>query len=491
MMMDEIKANEAGFVALISQRLGLTIRHQTSEMYRSIAEACEKFSCTPTEYLQQLRVCPADSPLLEHLVLGVTIGETYFFRDKHQITLLREKILPDLIERKRSENNLSLRIWSAGCSSGEEIYTIAMLLNDLLPDLVLWTVKLIATDINTKSLKKALSGKYTEWSMRSIPDYYKKRYFTFSKNEYTLANEIRQTVDFFYLNLNEDTYPSIFNNTNAQDLIICRNVLIYFNQISIGQIMKRMHACLVPEGYLLLGASDPVPTSDNDMFSLQQGILTKTNPQSLALPAYKAVEKVPRQSTLNTRPQVKPSITAKPTVVPAKIEQSSDSLRQQLQQLQNENRWEEILLEINKHALISGNSDAFQDLQATAYANLGQLDLALTLCKASLAHDATNKFTWLTYSLILSELNQFAAAEEALRKVLFLDRQFVVGHFQLGLLLLRNKEIKQGLKSIYNALNITQQESQEKIVPGSQGLTYGVFAEILKHEIELYERKLS
>lgn len=492
-LQEEIKKYEGEFISLIHRRLGIMVHHQIREMYKAIADACLKFHCQPAAYLTELNHCPEDSPWLEHLILRITIGETYFFRDKNQMKMLQETILPGIIKNKRENNNLSLRIWSAGCSSGEELYTIIMMLYHLLPDLSKWTLNLIGTDINTKQLQKAISGNYTEWSMRSIADYYKQRYFTYQKNEYLLAPDIKTLANFFYLNLNEDNYPSIFNGTNSQDLIVCRNVLIYFNADSILHIMKKMNASLMPGGYLLLGASDPINQAEiKNMYSYSHGALLKSR-----------CEESPKHET---KPSFTSNIAAPPKVLPPMLKKKYTptahidfkvakpekynlrELQQKATKLMAEFHWKEVLELINHHEQCAGQiTNELLNIQALAYANLGQLKQALQSCTQSLALNPTDKFSYITYSLILTELNKLVESETALRNALFLDHQFVIGHFQLGLLLLRKKLIAQGLKCLRNALTIASKEDERKLVPGCQDMSYGHFTEILKHEIAVHE----
>jgi len=117
-----IQICENDFIQIIKNRLGIVIKkHQLSDMHKVILQACLKFHCMPEKYLEILLNCRDDSPYIEYLVVGVTIGETYFFRDAHQMTLLQEVVLPSLIKMKREQKNLTLRIWSAGCATGEEI----------------------------------------------------------------------------------------------------------------------------------------------------------------------------------------------------------------------------------------------------------------------------------------------------------------------------------------------------------------------------------
>lgn len=474
------------FLHFIQARLGIEIHeHQAKELHKTILEACQKFNCSPEEYFSLLKNCSENSPLLEHLVIGITIGETYFFRDKHQMQLLQETVLLNLIKAKREQGNLSLRIWSAGSSSGEEIYTIAMLLNEMLPDKDAWTLQLRGTDINTIALQKAIAGRYSEWSMRSISDYFKKRYFKEEKNQYVLLPFIRDLVSFEYLNLNDDTYPSIFNGTNAQDLILCRNVLIYFSEESIKRLMKKLSASLVEGGYLLLGASDPILITDTPLiFHYQLGTL-------LSRPHAESV--LPTPVISRTEPiEIK---KLKPISIPKKMtrpiaEKKLSSLMTKhdaITALLNETKWQEALVAIETCQLSEPKSVFLLSAKATVLANLGKINQARELCEESLKLDATHIQTHFMYAMILVELNRVKEAEAALRKTLFLDHQFVVGHFQLGLLLLRNKQTEAGLKSLQNALAIVKTKPSSQPIPGFQTLRYERLAEILEHEIELYQ----
>jgi chemotaxis protein methyltransferase CheR len=261
---------ESDFIKLIHNRFGLVIHlDQAGALTHTLKEACRQFHCTPEEYYLKLQECPSTSPLLTFLIAGITVGESYFFRDKHQMQLLEKILLPRLLQKK---DNFSLRIWSAGCSSGEEIYTIALMLNEM--HLPKWDIQLLGTDINRKALEKAKQGIYNEWSMRSMDNYYKERYFTKKDNSYELSLAIRQRVKFDYQNLMDSNYPSILNGTNDQDLILCRNVFIYFDDEVNRRIIKKLSACLVKGGYFLFGASDPIMIHENQLvFHHEEGAI--------------------------------------------------------------------------------------------------------------------------------------------------------------------------------------------------------------------------
>jgi len=445
------------FLTFIRNRLGILVRdYHIDDLKKLILKASEKFNCEPSDYLEILQQCDDTSPLLEHLIAGVTIGETFFFRDARQIALLREKILPKLFEKKREENTLSLRIWSAGCASGEELYTIAMLLCEMLPDLSSWTFHLLGTDINTAVLSKAISGIYGEWSMRAIPELFKKKYFRREKNHYHIDEKICNMATFSWLNLNDDSYPSMFNSTCAQDLILCRNVLIYFDSRHIAKLMKKLDASLVEGGFLMLGASDPISLSDTNL------------------------QMVNKESTLYFHtliPQpIKPEKNQKnveklfPTIIPVIAKKSEKSLTNPV-------------TETKKSIPISAPHE-----EVLALANIGKLEEAAGLCETLLPKYPTSSELYFMLGLIRAETNHLNDALTALRKSIFLDQNFVVGHFQMGLLLFRMQKHEAGLKSLRNAFVIASAKNAREKVRGCDNLDYGHLTEILRNEIELHAK---
>src|SRR5262245_20228366 len=153
----------------------------------------------------------------QRLLYHLAIGETYFFRD---IDALRERVLPRLIARRRTDGSRTLRIWSAGCATGEEPYTIAILLCELIDDVEAWKITILGTDINLEAINFARRGLYTQWSVRSVlPE---NPYLRPRGNRWQISDQIRRMVDFRYLNL-IDNHIGLAN----ADLVVCRNVLYY------------------------------------------------------------------------------------------------------------------------------------------------------------------------------------------------------------------------------------------------------------------------
>ncbi|HWK26686.1 MAG TPA: CheR family methyltransferase [Solirubrobacter sp.] len=177
------------------------------------------------------------------LIHALTVRESYFFRDAP----LFERILHELVERRRAEGDLRLTVWSAGCATGEEPYSLAMLLDRLLGDVAAWQVAILATDVDVAALETAARGAYTEWALRATPAWARARYFD---ERLTLARRIRERVTFVPLNLAADPYLGAF------DLIVCRNVLMYFTERARRATVERLAAAVSPGGRLALSPLD-------------------------------------------------------------------------------------------------------------------------------------------------------------------------------------------------------------------------------------------
>ena len=182
---------------------------------------------------------------------NLTTGETYFFRDKKNYDILEKNIIPELLSA-RSGSDQRFRIWSAGCCTGEEPYSIAISLCRTIPDLKNWNITLLASDINQRFLNRGKEGVYTEWSFRNVNPQLKKRYFkTKKETEYEILSSIKNMVTFSCLNLTEDNYPSLDNNTTAMDIIFCRNVLMYFPPKVREQVVHKLYLSLADGGWLI------------------------------------------------------------------------------------------------------------------------------------------------------------------------------------------------------------------------------------------------
>lgn len=191
---------------------------------------------------------------LPRLINAVTINETFFFRNPPQFEVLEQEILPAVVEQRMKEGRRRVRIWSAACSTGDEPYTLAILLRErLLPKYPGVQFEIVGTDINTEVLATARAGVYGPYAVRSVPPAYLARYFETDGERYTLAPEIRRMVSFQQVNLVDRTAMARMRDF---DVILCANVLIYFDQAAKQQTITSFYGSLNPGGYLLVGFSE-------------------------------------------------------------------------------------------------------------------------------------------------------------------------------------------------------------------------------------------
>lgn len=208
---------------------------------------------THAEYYQLLR-SPRGAGELKFLMDEITTNETYFFRNPPQLNALETKFLPEIVETKAKIGFRKLRIWSAASSSGEEAYTLAMVLlekrNTLLKD---WIIEIIGTDINETVIAQAKDAVFNAYSVRNMPESYKRKYIKEENGRFILAPEVKKLVTFNKLNLYEDS-KMIF--MKSFDVIFCANVLIYFDIASKSKVVQHFYNNLQPYGYFFLGQSE-------------------------------------------------------------------------------------------------------------------------------------------------------------------------------------------------------------------------------------------
>jgi chemotaxis protein methyltransferase CheR len=202
------------------------------------------------------------------LVENLTVNETSFFRNKSQMELFHKHLLDDLVRRKQARRDFSLRIWSAGCSTGQEPYTLAMLIADALAYHVLrnplptempspkplipppWKVEILASDISYSVLRAGQEGTYTDSQMESVDYSYRLRYFDKVGERYAVKKALKEIVHFDFHNLKTEYLPQRY------DMIFCRNVMMYFDEAEQRRLVEKFARCLNPEGYLFVGHAE-------------------------------------------------------------------------------------------------------------------------------------------------------------------------------------------------------------------------------------------
>jgi chemotaxis protein methyltransferase CheR len=209
---------------------------------------------TPREYLDFLMARPNRDAEMRNLLNEITIGETCLFRSMPQIEALRKVVIPSLAEAKKKLSFTKLRFWSAGCSTGEEPYTLAMiLLEETQTTLKGWTFEVIATDLNDRSIARAQEGIYNDYAVRNMPPDFMKKYFTQTGSGFRVSDSVRPYITFTRLNMLDDSKMLFMRGIDA---IFCCNVLIYFDGKSKTRTVQHFYNALLPNGYFFLGQSE-------------------------------------------------------------------------------------------------------------------------------------------------------------------------------------------------------------------------------------------
>lgn len=208
---------------------------------------------TVKDYISYIRFLDKGEEL-QHLVNLITVNETYFFREYEQLRAFAEICIPEIIKHKRMNADYKIRIWSAGCSSGEEPYTLAIILREMIDNIDQWNIEIHATDIDKNILKDAGNAVYSDRSVKEVPEEYFNKYFSaLPNNTYKLADKAKNMVTFSHQNLSDKQQLRQFR---AFDFIFCRNVLIYFDEKSRKDVVDHFYTALNQGGYVFLGSSE-------------------------------------------------------------------------------------------------------------------------------------------------------------------------------------------------------------------------------------------
>src|ERR1035437_542941 len=239
---------------IVARRLGLQYEDEKLDYLAEVARRRMELvgSARFESYLERLIASPKGSDEFRALAEQLTVNETFFFRNADNFRAFAEIVLPERIRANTREKRL--RIFSAGCASGEEPYSLAVLVREALSDLGNWDVKIIGIDVNPAVLAKAAEARYSAWSLRATSEDAKRRYFRADGPDFVLAPAIRKMVTFEERNLVDE--DPLFWQSLACDVVFCRNVLMYFTPDKARDVVRRISQALLPRGFFFLGHAE-------------------------------------------------------------------------------------------------------------------------------------------------------------------------------------------------------------------------------------------
>lgn len=404
-------------------------------------------------YLERLA---ADRDEMDALVAELTIGETYFFRHKEQFDALREIVLPDILARNAPFRRL--RIWSAGCATGPEPYSLAIMIRrEFGARIAGWQVSILGTDINQKFLARAREGRYDQWAFRATPEDIRRDCFDAQGRQWQIKPEYRAMVGFQYHNLTQGRLPSIADSIAGFDIIICRNVVIYFSRDTIAELVPRFHETLVDGGWLVMGHAEP----SMDLF---RQFRTVTCPGAVLFQRCDVPAEPPPLPVRLSRPNPPPPPVPRPAPRPPPLPHPSAARQDR--------------------SCPSGLAVAALT-KIRELADQGRWEAALGACDALLRDDALDWRIHYLRALILEQMGDGPGCEAGLRRAIYLDRRAILPHYHLGLFLLRADQAEAARRSFRNVLTLLEGQPDDRLVDEGESLSAGQLRDAVAMHMKL------
>lgn len=445
------------FRSLVRERIGVRSKErERDKLSRFLAARMRDIGLLDiAAYLQLLQQGDAASRReWDEISCALTVGESYFFRDRGQIDLLRQHILPELIEANRSARRL--RLWSAGCSTGEEVYSLAIMLDALLPNRDNWDIAIVGTDINARALARAREGNFGEWSFRTVDDHFKQSYFERRGKQWQIEAKWRNMVSFAPLNLRDNAYPNRALKLAEVDLIVCRNVFIYFAAETTRHIVAGMTKTMRPGGYLLTGHAEVDRDTAGKLARCsyaESAIFQRPLEMRVSTPAAVQVHPLPAAPAPPLRLPSPPPAPSSPTIDAAKPTQE-----QLLQDGRQKLAEGDCAGAIDTLQTVVANGEELEALclLAHALASLGRHDEALDHCRRALAVDTLAAEPYYLMAHIAEEQGDSEAAKTHLKRVVYLQPERIAPYLELATIYQHQGDVKRARTMRNSALDLLQ-----------------------------------
>lgn len=447
-----------------------------------------------------LRRLDADADLLDELVAEITVGETYFFRHPEQFAVIRDRIFRALMQEVQDR---PVRVWSAGCATGEEPYTLAIIAHQIG---IGERVRILATDLSRRALRAARRGRYRAWSLRGTPAEVRGSYFQERDGELEIVPAIRELVEFRYLNLAEDVYPALSTGVSRMDLVLCRNVLIYFDAETGAAVVRRLLESLSDSGWLVPGASDPLLAewAGLTVVATDAGLVYRRGSAAEPAPAWHRFSPAPRGRSEPVEPLLPPPAEspavggpagpATEAALPGAANRAAEGAVAGGASAAEEARARYAARDYDRAASLAARAVQGADedpepwvLLVRSLANLGRMDEAARTCLAATERHPTVPELAYLEAVLFADIQRHAEAVGAARRALYLDPHFVMGHLALGGALWRLGDREGARRAYRNAQAILAELPPEGVVPAADGEPAGRLLLLARAQQQLLE----
>ena len=467
---------------LLEKKTGLYISDEKISRLQEPFDQLRSLGGTAEQILHAMEAGDRDGTrYLAQLVAAVATNETYFFRTAAHFAALKDYLLPELIEKKKSQGTRTLRVWSAGCSTGEEPYSIAILLLEHFPELLSWDVKILATDIDFDALDCAAEAVYRPWSFRGVaPEMIRKHWEELDGERYRVAERVRSLVSFSALNLVTEAYPSAANGPRDIDIIFCRNVTIYFRSQTIRRLLERFHDCLIEGGFLVTGAAEYSREIYRnlearvfpDCVVYQKPAPRPAQPSSFPLPLI-----WPEPLPASARPEPRLKKNHRPPHA------AEDDPVDRAMELIARGDVDAALVLLAQQAEKNSRDVRIPFLIGRLAADRQHLSEAAYWLGRALALDPLNLWAHYFMALLWIEENKLEDALHALKKTIYIDPNFALGHFYLGRVHKAQGRSEQARKSFAVAKNVLAASPASQHLSGADGISGGQLLVLVEREL--------
>jgi chemotaxis protein methyltransferase CheR len=482
---------KTSFKNIIKERTGLYFKDYTlKDLEGAILQRMDLRKLdSPVSYFNILSLSEEKEDEFRELLNILTVNHTYFFRNEPQFLILNKRILPEIIDRKLRSSpkgiRPSLRIWSAGCSTGEEPYTLAMLVNRSIPDLENWDIQILATDASQAVLSQARKGIYSENSVRHIPKDYLDSYFRLEQagtnTRYVISDIIKNMVEFAYFNLMDADYPQGF------DIIFCRNVVIYFEIETTIAVMNKFHNSLDEKGYLFIGYSETLQFLQKKfkMFIQDDAVYYRSQPpgsppeRNLPVKEEDGIDKFLEEIS---RKQAAAELEAelKKTTPSRKLE---EVMSEAIKAFRMKDYDQALALTEEAHSV---DKKALDPYYIAAEINLSRGRFQEAREKLSRALKINPMFAAAYYLMgcICLEEGDIPGTKQNLKKSMYIDGGFVLAHFYIAQAFKNEGRVDEAIREYRNASKLLASIDSQGIIPYSGGFNASTLMSVCRDNIE-------
>lgn len=434
--------------AVLTESLGLSFHGDRLEQLQNrIIPVTEELKFNSIhDCVDALLSSPLTRTQIETLAKHLTVGETYFFRDPGVFQVLEKQILPPLIEQRRSTTR-TLKIWCAACCTGEEAYSLAMLVDFLVPDWKEWNISILATDLNAEFIERAKIGMYSERSIRNVPDAYKSLYLkkatAANSKKYEVEQRLKSLLSFLWMNLiDASSAPPL---DTPVDIIFCRNVFVYFAPAQTRKVLSWLSQNLADDGYLFL--------APNEVFSASSDFEIVNIEDVMTLKKKGSVRGVAAQAGEDDLAEASPRVSQ--TRIPIQTDDDPNNFL----------------------------------LMCRSAVRQGNFDEAARWCERAMEKEPLNPSAYYLMGKIAQQQDNPQQAVTAMKRVLFLEPEFVMAHFTLANLMLqdgRPEQANKHFRAVLRSLDTMNGLEGRAVLPESDGITVATMRAIVGAVLEDY-----